>query len=212
MGRGYCRNHGVQNSNGHYIIMVDATNFIEDGFIEKAIRHFDDQSVIAVSGTLRSTECKTTLSRWRARHLFKEQSIGTKKEKSHMLITYGTLLSRDALKTAGGFNPNLRYNEDLELGNRLEKNNLHVIGDPNISIFPSKTNSLYELIERYCRWNMDTYEKPTFIGYLLNIKASIKPMMQMDLKEGDIKSLFISILVPHFQLLFSIKTFLNNRN
>jgi glycosyltransferase involved in cell wall biosynthesis len=210
-GRGYCRNLGVQNSVGKYIMMVDATNCVEERFIEKSLRHFNDKSVIAVSGTLRSTECNTTLSRWRARHLFKEQSIGSKKVRSHMLITYGTLFSRDALKTAGGFNPNLRYKEDEDVGNRLKKNNLHVIGDPNISIFPSKTNSLYELLERYCRWNMDIYEKPTFFGYLLNIKASVKPMMQIDLKEGDVKSLFISILVPHFQLFFSVKTFLNNK-
>jgi glycosyltransferase involved in cell wall biosynthesis len=211
-GRGYCRNLGVQNSNGQYILMVDATNYIEERFIKKSLRHFDDKSVIAVSGTLRSTMCNSALSRWRSRHLFKEQSIGCEKVKSHMLITYGTMFSRDALQIAGGFNPSLRYKEDQDVGNRLKKNNLHVIGDPNISIFPSRTNSLYQLLERYCRWNMDIDERPTFIGYLLNIKASIKPMMQMDLKDGDIKSLFISMLVPHFQLFFSVKTFLNNKN
>jgi cellulose synthase/poly-beta-1,6-N-acetylglucosamine synthase-like glycosyltransferase len=212
MGRGFCRALGLENSIGQYIIMVDATNFIEERFIEKSLQDFYDKSVLAVSGTLRSTKNLSTLNRWRSRHLFKEQSIGNKKVKSHMLITYGTLFSRDALTKIGGFNPTLRFKEDQDLGNRLKQFNLYVIGDPNISIFPSKSNSLYELMERYSRWNMDIHEKPSCIGYLKNIKACIKPMIQLDLQEGDFKSVFISVLVPHFQLFFSIKTFINNKN
>ena len=116
---GLFRKLSGKKSGGKYIMLVDATNYVEERFIEKSLRHFNDKSVIAVSGTLRSTKCNSTLSRWRARHLFKEQSIGSKKVRSHMLITYGTLFSRDALKTAGGFNPNLRYKEDEDVGNRL---------------------------------------------------------------------------------------------
>ena len=209
MGRGYCRNIGVKNSSGNYILMVDATNFIEEGFIEKSLLHFIDKNVIAVSGTLRSITKNSTISRWRSRHLFKEHSIGSYKVKSCMLITYGTMFSRDALHLVGGFNPKLRYKEDEDLGIRLKKKNLHVIGDPNIAIYPCRENTLFELLERYCRWYMDIYEKPSISGYLLNLRASIKPMMQMDLRDNDIKSLFISLLVPHFQLYFSIKTFLS---
>ena len=52
---------------------------------------------------------------------------------------------------------------------------------------------------------MDPDEKPSLKGYWHNLKASFRPMMQRDLREGDWGSAFISVLAPHFQLYHSIK-------
>lgn len=191
--------------------MVDATNFIENKFIEKSLHHFCDKSILSVSGTLRSISQTTMLSRWRSRHLFKEQSIGKKSTKSQMMITYGTLISREVLDRAGGFNKNLRYKEDQELGDRIRNLNLFVVGDPNISIFCSKSNSLTEVLERYARWYMDINEKPSFRGYLHNIKGSFSLMIQKDLADGDYLSAFVSLLTPHFQLYYSFKQYLKDK-
>ena len=208
MGRGYCRNIGVNLCKADYILMVDSTNSIESDFIKKSLKYFEDDNIAAVSGTLRSVNLDNTLLRWRSRHLFKEDKIGNSMEKSTMLITYGTLMSKSAIMKCGGFNPCLKYKEDQDLGSKFEVNELYVIGDPNIAVYSLRVNSLWEVLERYCRWNMDINEKPSFIGYLKNIKASLKPMIQSDLKNGDYKAIFISLLVPHFQLYYSVKTFL----
>ena len=51
---------------------------------------------------------------------------------------------------------------------------------------------------------MDTDEKPSLKGYLHNLKASFRPMMELDLRDGDWASALISMLAPHFQLYHSI--------
>lgn len=207
-GRGFCRNLGVNITSGDFILMVDATNYIEPDFIKKSIVHFADPSIGAVSGALTTLNRNDVLSRWRSRHLFKEKERDKDAVKCSMLITYGTLFSRVSIETAGGFDPKLRFKEDQDLGTRFRKFNFFVIGDPNILIYCSKLNSLAELLERYSRWYMDTEEKPSLLGYLHNIKASFTPMIIKDLKAGDILSIFISLLTPHFQLYHSFKTYL----
>ena len=207
-GRGYCRNIGVNATTGKFILMVDATNYIEPDFIKKSIVHFADPSIGAVSGALTSLQKKDVVSRWRSRHLFKENDRIQDAVKCTMLITYGTLFSRIAINSAGGFDSSLRYKEDQDLGIRFEKLNFYVVGDPNISIYCSKLNSLTEVLERYARWYMDADEKPSLLGYFHNIKASFNPMMVKDLKAGDIYSIFISLLTPHFQLFHSFKSYL----
>jgi glycosyltransferase involved in cell wall biosynthesis len=211
-GRGFCRDLGVRMTTSDFILMVDATNYIEPDFIKKSMMHFSDSSIGAVSGSLTSHNSNDVLSRWRSRHLFKENERDKYAVKSSMLITYGTLFSRVSIETAGGFDTSLRYKEDQDLGTRFRKFNFYVIGDPNILIYCSKLNSVTELLERYARWYMDAEEKPSLLGYFHNIKASINPMIVKDLKEGDIYSIFISLLAPHFQLFHSFKTYLKKIN
>jgi len=211
-GRGFCRDLGVRMTTGNFILMVDATNYIEPDFIKKSMIHFSDSSIGAVSGALTSLNRNDVLSRWRSRHLFKENERDKDAVKCSMLITYGTLFTRASIEMSGGFDPSLRFKEDQDLGTRFRKFNFFVIGDPNILIYCSKLNSITELLERYSRWYMDAEEKPSLLGYIHNIKASFTPMIVKDLKEGDIYSIFISLLTPHFQLFHSFKAYLKKIN
>ena len=204
-GRGYSRAVSTQMLSSEFILTLDATNTLESGFVEKALPHFEDPTVAAVSGTLTSDDLDSLTNRWRARHLFRENSLADSPEPCSMLITYGTLLRRSAIEKAGGFNPDLRYKEDQDMGERLAEAGYVVIGDPAIKIFPNVTNTLPQLLERYARWYMDPEDKPSLRGYLHNIRASFRPMMQTDLREGDPAAALISFLAPHFQLYHSIK-------
>jgi hypothetical protein len=122
-----------------------------------------------------------------------------------MLITYGTIFSREVIENIGGFDPRLRFKEDQDLGERLSLKGYHFMGDPKIEIYCSVSNTIFQVLERYSRWYMDSDEKPCLKGYWHNLKASFRPMMETDLKDGDWGSIFISMLVPHFQLYHSIK-------
>jgi cellulose synthase/poly-beta-1,6-N-acetylglucosamine synthase-like glycosyltransferase len=199
-------------TSGEFILTLDATNSLEATFLEKALPHFEESSVAAVSGTLNSYDKLSSTSRWRSRHLFHEDSPNATAEPCSMLITYGTLLRRKAIEQVGGFDKMRRFKEDQEMGERLADAGYTVIGDPAIKIFPNIINSVPQLLERYARWHMDPNEKPNFGGYLHNIKASFKPMIQSDLKAGDWSSALISLLAPHFQLYHGIKAYLKRKN
>ena len=208
-GRGYCRNLALKVSTGELILNLDATNYIEKNFIEKAIPHFSNPQIAAISGTLNSITKSNIIDRWRSRHLFREKDLNSASEEPcSMLISYGTILKKELILKVGGFNTELKFNEDKELGDRLAKNGYKVTGLLDLKIFPSKSNTLLEVLERYSRWYMDTKEKPSLMAYLHNIKASFRPMIQSDLDDGDWSAVLISLLVPHAQLYFSCKTFI----
>ena len=205
-GRGYCRNLAFKETSGEYVLNLDATNSLEKCFIEKALPHFSDSQIAAVSGALISKKKDNAVDRWRARHLFHESSLKEAwAEPCSMLITYGTLFARKFIDELGGFNPKLRFKEDQEMGDRLASAGYLIIGDPKLEVYPTISNSVPEVLERYSRWYMDTDEKPSLKGYWHNFKASFRPMMALDLSEGDWASAFISMLAPHFQLYHSIK-------
>jgi len=208
-GRGYCRNLSFKESTGDLILNLDATNYIEKDFIEKALPHFSNPEIAAISGTLLSDSKKKVLDRWRSRHLFREKSLkSASEEPCSMLISYGTILRRNIIEEVGGFNPELKFNEDQELGHRLSQYGYKVIGLLDLKIYSSITNTLTQVLERYSRWHMDTEETPSIAGYWHNIKASFRPMIQADLEDGDWRAILISLLVPHVQFYFSFKTFL----
>ena len=206
-GRGYSRALATKMTRSDFILTLDATNRLEKSFVEKALLHFENQRVAAVSGTMTSEKLDSCTDRWRARHLFREDALDATAEPCSMLITYGTLLRRSSIEKAGGFNPKLRFKEDQDMGERLAQAGYVVIGDPTIKIYPSKTNSLTQLMERYARWYMDPDEKPSLKGYLHNIRASFRPMIQEDLRARDPVAALISLLAPHFQLFHSVQAY-----
>lgn len=205
-GRGYCRNLAFRETSGQFVLNLDATNYLEDRFIEKALPHFSDSRIAAVSGALISKKKEKPVDRWRARHLFRESSLKDAwAEPCSMLITYGTLFRRQAIEKVGGFDPQLCFKEDQDMGERLAEAGYQIIGDPKLEVYPSISNTVGEVLERYARWYMDADEKPSLKGYWHNLRASFRPMMERDLRERDLGSAFISMLTPHFQLYHSIK-------
>ena len=206
-GRGYCRNLAFEKTSSEYVVHLDATNALDFCFIEKALPHFSDSRIAAVSGALVSKDKEKFVDRWRARHLFREANLqDASAEPCAMLITYGTMFRRSAIEKVGGFNKRLRYKEDQDMGERLYQAGYQIIGDPNIKIYSSKSNTVCEVLERYSRWYMDADENPSLKAYFHNLKASVRIMIRQDIKEGDWGSAFLSLLTPHFQLYHSIKT------
>lgn len=208
MGRGYSRHKAMKLCKGDFVLCVDSTNTIEKNFVSKLMKYFDDESVASTYGQLYVSDKKNFLNRWKARHLFKEGQDTGGAVSTDILITYGTIIKRDHYNLCGGFNKNLRYNEDKEMGLKFVQNGYHMIGDSEAKIFSIKNDTFFSIMERYSRWYMDSNETPNFSAYLHNIKASLNPMMKMDLKELDLPSAIFSLMTPHFQLFHSTLTYL----
>jgi len=208
MGRGYSRDKAMKLCKGEFVLCVDSTNTIEKQFLSKLLNHFKDATVACVYGQLYVPNRKSYINRWKARHLLKQDQDTGGTTPTDILITYGTIIKKSIYDICGGFNPQLTYNEDKDLGIKFTKHGFHMIGDSKAKIYSLKKETLLSLMERYSRWYMDTNETPNLNSYLHNIKASLNPMLKMDLKELDILSGMVSLMTPHFQFYHSILTYM----
>ena len=197
-GRGYVRALAVETANCDFIVSCDATNYLPSDFVEQALPWFDDVNVAAVFGRIWQDRSRTVADRWRARHLFKmDESMSV--DHSAQLITYGCILRRSAVLQTGNFNPALIHSEDSELGIRLLTAGYSVIYDPKLHVFPSCSNSVLEVLERYWRWYAGKDETISITSYLRGIVYSLKVLAFRDLLSGDLASIGLSILCPHYQ-------------
>ena len=199
-GRGFIRGLAIDDADTELVLLCDSTNIMRPEFIKTAIDHFKDPKVAAVSGKIanETNACSMALN-WRGRHLFKQDhNFGEIFQEAVSLTTYGTILRRSAVLDVGNFNPSLRHSEDKDLGKRLLNAGYKIIGDPNLVVYSIKKDSVLSVLERYWRWYGGEDESMSFHDYCDAIKASIKPMIQQDLKAKDWRAAFVSFLCPHY--------------
>ena len=203
LGRGAIRKTAIENIDSDFILFCDSTNLLPEDFIEVCINAFKDDKVAAVSGRISNDKSLNGhVADWRSRHLFKENfNFGSSHLEASSLTTYGTILRRSAVLAVGNFNPELVHSEDKELGNRLLKAGYKIVGDPNLTVYSIKKDTIFSVLERYWRWYGGTDEKFTLKDYWHAIKASFRPMMQDDIRANDWRSAFISFLCPHYGFL-----------
>lgn len=199
-GRGFIRKLAIDDADTDLVLLCDSTNIIPPEFIKKALDHFKDSKVAAVSGKIANESNASSMAfNWRGRHLFKkDHDFGEIFQEAKSLTTYGTLLRRSAVLDVGNFNPSLRHSEDKDLGKRLLNAGYKIIGDPNLVVYSIKKDSVLSVLERYWRWYGGENESMSLRDYLNAIKASIKPMIQQDLKAKDWRAAFISFICPHY--------------
>ena len=200
MGRGFCRNLAINELTDPFVFFLDASNIVKKGYVKTALSHFINDKVAAVSGLIHNNSNNDSFaSKWRGRHLFKENhNFGRHVHDAKSLTTYGTILRRSAVLDVGNFNPLLRHSEDKDLGKRLLNAGYKIIGDPNLVVYSIKKDSVLSVLERYWRWYGGEDESMSFHDYWKAIKASIKPMIQEDLKAKDGRAAFVSFICPHY--------------
>ena len=197
-GRGYSRAKAMERARHEWVLCCDATNSLEPDFLEKAMPYFKDPKVASVSGLLRSSEIRGLTSRWRSRHLFKEDVQPGPAEPCDMLITYGTIMRKQPVMEVGNYDPSLTHTEDNELGLRLYAAGYKIIGAPDPIIRSIAKPKFWKTLERYWRWHAGKAEKLSLRNYLHNIKASIRPMAQAALAKGDWAAALVSLFCPHY--------------
>lgn len=197
-GRGAVRARAMLEARNPLVLCCDATNVLETDFAQKATTWLEEKQVAGVFGRLTQTGARTVAERWRGRHLFK---VGEQFAVRHQssLITFGTLLRRDAVLAVGNYNTSYRCNEDVELGERLLAAGYDVVFDPNLLLYSITGNSIRQVLERYSRWYGPKPTELTFSGYLRLMSYSLKSMAARDLSERDLLSVPISLVCPHVQ-------------
>ena len=129
------------------------------------------------------------------------------------LITYGTLMKKSVILELGNFNPFLKHSEDEDMAFRINKSKYYSLGNSDLEIICVIKNSLFEVYERYWRWNIGRHEKFSAKTYFNNVKCSIKPMAQIDISNNDYFSAVLSLIYPHYFILKSISNYFSvNKN
>ena len=195
-GRGAARALAMAETKQDLVLGCDATLRLDRHFVERALPWFDDAKVAAVFGWVKERASSTAANRWRGRHLFKSE---LNKELSRKASLAGGcfVVRRQAVEQVGGFNPSLVYSEDFDLGRRLLTAGFDVVFDPNLFAYSYLGNSVWEVLDRYARWNTRT--TMGIRDYLKQISYGIKVMAAADLKAKDVPAACISLLSPHYQ-------------
>jgi glycosyltransferase involved in cell wall biosynthesis len=197
-GRGAARRAAMAASDSEWVLCCDATCRLEPTFAERALFHSVKPEVAAVFGVYGSAEGGSTADRWRARHLFKVGSF-VELDCNAAFATYGAMVRKSALVAVGGYDETLKQSEDAELGERLRQAGFQVLRDPSCRAISTVRNSFPQVLERYWRWNAGVTPRFSPRQYLATIAYSLKVLVSADLSAGDYRSVFVSLLCPHYQ-------------
>jgi len=203
VGRGAARAKAFEEVRHEYVLGVDATSSIPPDYSIKALKHFDS-GVAGVFGRIFQVPATTAAGRWRARHLYRENAT-FRVERKRLLCTGASLLRRDMVAAAGGFNETMECGEDRDLGARLLEKGFDVIFDPELKYLSIAQASLLGTLERYWRWGRNEQSKISFIGYVKQIWYSARVMASQDICAHDPAAAMISLAWPHFALWMDIK-------
>jgi len=197
-GRGAARSRAMNEAKHELVLCCDATNVLPADYLQQALPWFNDAKVAAVYGRITQTDNSGVAQRWRGRHLYQmnEPAQITHKAK---LATYGAVMRKSAVMAVGNFDPSLRHSEDAELGNRLLASGYDVVWDPKLPVISIEQNTMFEVLERYWRWNTAKHGPIGLRAYAKTIVFSFKVLARKDLRAGDPFSAFISLFSPHYQ-------------
>jgi glycosyltransferase involved in cell wall biosynthesis len=204
LGRGGARARAMNEVMHDLVLCCDATNVLQPSFVENALGWFDDPKVAAVFGRITQAPAATLAERWRGRHLFKVH-LAHEPGRRMLLCTWGTLVRASAVRSVGGYNRHLRHTEDGDLGERLLAADFDVVYDPALEVKSIAVNTLHEVLERHWRWHAGVHPSAGWREYRKSIAHSIKCMAKDDLLAGDLLSVPVSLLCPHYHFVRSLR-------
>jgi glycosyltransferase involved in cell wall biosynthesis len=202
-GRGAARASAMLAAKNEIVMCCDATNRLATNFLEAALRWFSDNQIQAVYGRLFDRNPKTAVDRWRARHLFHQDAPQLTRHRTN-LSTYAAVMRKSGVIKAGNYNSSLRHGEDFELGGRLAKVG-DIVFDPNLEIEPVISNTLFQVMERYSRWNRAWVKTYTLNNFIDSHVAAWKILIPDDIRKGDWMAALISAASPYFSLAYADK-------
>jgi glycosyltransferase involved in cell wall biosynthesis len=203
LGRGPARATAMEAAEHEFVLCGDATNRLSPTFLQEGLKWFADEHVLAVCGRCYDRNQRTTIDRWRARHLYK-QHIPVPLSHRGALSTYGAIVRKSAVMQAGNYDRRLRHGEDYALGGHLlAKGN--VVADPTLEIQPVIQNTLFQVMERFARWNRTRVDVFDLREIIRSHVVAWRILIPRDLEQGDWRSACISATVPYFCFAYADK-------
>lgn len=118
-GRGAARAAGFAAARGQYLLSTDSDTVVPKQWVAQIMKILSENRLIAVTGTCRITNCAPGINR--AFNWFQPASMRLYRIlMGHWWLTGSNFgIQRDAYELSGGFNPDCRDMEDIDLGWRV---------------------------------------------------------------------------------------------
>ena len=136
-GPAVARNTGWQNSKAEIVVFIDAGCVPAAGWIDAVLPHFTDPAVAAVAPRVTASAAAGTPPRLREYERLRSPldrgpvAAGVKPGSAVPFVPAAALaVRREALEEAGGFDPSLRFGEDVDLVWRLHRRGWRVRYEP----------------------------------------------------------------------------------
>ena len=206
-GRGAVRAQAMEAARNEFVLCCDATNRLPANFLETALKWFSSEQVVGVYGRWIDRNVRTAVDRWRARHLF-QQEMSHQANPRSTLCTHGAMVRKSAVSRAGNYNSLERDRDDFDLGIRLLAIG-DVVFDPALEVESVAPNSLFQVMERYTRWNRALNTPYTLSDFIVSHVVAWRILIPEDLEKRDWRAALISATLPYFAVAYAHKRSLN---
>ena len=159
-GKSKALNAGLAHIREDIVVRVDADTQVSPSLLVKAIAHFADANVGAVSGLPLPSEKRPLLSKLRATEVYLNQGF----VRLGMSAVDGVLslsgvfsaYRRECLDTLGGFAEEIN-GEDTDIVLRIGRLGYRLINDPRLHVYSEVPRTLPQLREQRLRWFRSTF-------------------------------------------------------
>jgi len=173
------RNLGIEKASGEIILFVDADSEIPKDYIQRLLRNHENYDI--VGGPAETSKNERFLGKYfgcvmgsyfaTQKMQSKFKGIGKLREATEKEIILCNLsIKKNLLEKYGSFNENLYPNEENELLNRLQKNKIKILYDPDLKIYRKRRKNLYKFSKQFFTYGRARMEhflaKPEFMSIL----------------------------------------------
>lgn len=146
------RNRAAREASGEILFFLDDDSQVAPGFIEAAVRHYRDPKVAAVGGPSLTPRTDFPLQRaigaafasaiggGGVRNRYRKQGTARRSCDSELILC-NLSFRREVYLSHGGLDERLYPNEENELMDRLQRDGLHLVHDPELAVLRSQRPS-----------------------------------------------------------------------
>lgn len=199
-GKHSAMNFALKHTHAEFIGCLDADSFVEQNTLKQLIQHFKDTTVASVTPSIKVHNPRKLVQ------IIQKAEYGISIFLRNVFVSLDALFippgpfsffRRSALDDVGYWR-NAYMTEDLELGLRLQENNMRIENDPLAIVHTTAPNTLRKLYKQRVRWtygflrNAYDYRHMFFNKKYGNLGVLVLPMAAI--------SIFIALYVTTYML------------
>ncbi len=190
-GSSRCRNLGIKESSGDYVLFLDQDDYLAPSFIEETNNHLNQHTGKEIAGLHTSYFIVDEKSEITAETSYKEiqpkEFLGYQFVRNRILSNSGTVLKKSVLEQTGLYDESLKFSQDWDLWLRIGKHGKFSYHKKTLTYIRRHANNTSKAIDGFLN-----DEKIILKKY--NLEFIRKTIFQRKLSRYDNEVSFLSIL------------------